>query len=289
MPELPEVHTMVQGLRKAVKGKVIVGLWTEWLRYFKYPGTESGFKKVVLGRRILDVDRLGKNILFQLSGGRLLLVHQKMTGRFLVGKWNGAMNKDGIRNATHDPKDRFVRLIMFLSGGMALSFIDVRKFGKFMAGPAKDILGSADAKNVGVDPLSKLFTLDLLLKSLAARKVPIKIFLLDQRCVSGIGNIYADETLWHARVSPLKRTNALSGDEARRLFNSMKFVLKRGIKFGGSSISDYRDAFGRRGRYQDHFFVYRRGGFECSRCGSVIKRIKIGSRSTSFCPRCQLP
>ncbi|MCL4399755.1 DNA-formamidopyrimidine glycosylase [Patescibacteria group bacterium] len=287
MPELPEVHIMVSGLDKAVSGKKIIGLWTEWPKYFKYPEGEPAFTRNILRKKIVGVERLGKNILFRLSGGYLMLVHQKMTGRFLIGRWRGEMTKENFKSGTDDPKDKFARLILFLEGGWALSFVDMRKFGKFLSGRESEILGMPGVRDVGLDPFSPDFKFETFRKMLKTRRVAVKKFLLDQKFVSGIGNIYADEMLWYAKINPLKKSNSLSSAEARVLFGALKIILKKSIRLGGSSISDYRDLFGRKGRYQKNFFVYGKNGERCSRCGASIKRIKIGTRSAHFCPKCQ--
>lgn len=216
-----------------------------------------------------------------------MLVHQKMTGRFLAGKWRGDMKKENFISGTGDPKDRFVRLILFLDGGSALSFVDMRKFGKFLSGKEEKILNMDGVRDIGINPLSLSFKLEIFQKILKSKRTSVKTLLLDQKYVSGIGNIYADEILWYAKINPLRESNTLSTKEIRSLFEAVKFVLKKGIKLGGSSISDYRDLFGRKGRYQENFSVYGKIGERCPRCGTLIKRIKIGMRSAHFCPKCQ--
>ncbi len=309
MPELPEVHTTATRLNRMVKNRVIKDLWTDWPKYLRLSGKAirrpaENFKKALLGRRILSVGRRAKNILFFLSGGYVMLAHQKMTGHFLVGKWRKNDRKGKIgdvwlnqrwvpvdqKGPLGDDRNRFIRLIFFLKGGEMIALSDLRRFAKFVLGPEKEILRLPELEGLGPEPIDPKFTfekLSTLFRSLAGRKTSIKQILLDQNFMSGVGNIYADESLWRAQIHPLRRARDLTKGELSRLYNSLRLVLKNAIKHRGSSVDDYRDPFGRSGVYQLKHEVYHRENEACRRCGTRIKRIKISQRSAHFCPACQ--
>ena len=298
MPELPEVHTTATHLNKLVKGRVIKDIWTDWPKYFR---SIERFRKTILGRRILSVRRKGKNILFYLSGGYLMLAHQKMTGHFLVGKWRrGAKNEKteevwlgqkwvpvDQKGPLGDNRNRFIRVIFFLNNGEMLALSDLRRFAKFVLGKEKNVLNLPELQKLGPEPIDPEFTLAKFLEICEEKRGKIKQALLDQTFLSGIGNIYADESLWYAKIHPLREIGSLNAIELSQLYKAIRMVLKRAIKFRGSSIDDYRDPSGRAGFYQNAHEAYHRENETCRRCGAKIKRIKIGQRSAHFCPKCQ--
>jgi formamidopyrimidine-DNA glycosylase len=305
MPELPEVHTTATHLDRMVRNRTIKDVWTDWPKYFRAPKGEGKFRKMVLGRKILSVRRKGKNILFRLSGGYVMLAHQKMTGHFLVGRWREvSKNEKNLeevwlgqkwvpvehKGPLGDDRNRFIRLIFFLSGGEMLALSDLRRFAKIMLGSEREIMDLPELRELGPEPIDPKFTLKEFIKifrSLAGRKLTIKQALLDQRFVSGVGNIYADEALWQAKLHPLRPAGKLKDAELSNLYEALRLVLKKAIKSRGSSVDDYRDPSGRPGVYQNAHEVYHREGKPCRRCGTKIKRLKIGQRSAHFCPRCQ--
>lgn len=302
MPELPEVHTTATHLNRVVKNRTIKDVWTDWPKYFR--GSKN-FKKKIAGRKILSVGRKGKNILFRLSGGYTMLAHQKMTGHFLVGRWREISKNEkeleevwlgqkwvpvDHKGPLGDDRNRFIRLIFFLSGGEMLALSDLRRFAKIILGKDGEIMNLPELQELGPEPIDPKFNLEKFtetFKFLAGRRVSIKQALLSQEFVSGVGNIYADESLWLAKIHPLRLAGKLSGAELSSLYRALRLVLKKAIKSRGSSVDDYRDPSGRAGVYQNAHEVYHREGESCRRCGTKIKRIKIGQRSAHFCSKCQ--
>ena len=292
MPELPEVQTIVSDLKKVLPGLKITGFWTDITSFRK-------IKNKAVARKILGLERKGKNILIHLSGNLTLLVHQKMTGHLLYGKWKV---KDGpARNATqsvaggewksiipgplNDPENRFIRLLFFLSNGRQLALCDMRKFAKALTWPTDKLAELNDIKNLGPDPFDEDFTLQKFSKIIKNKKGKIKNILMNQNLIAGIGNIYSDEILWFSGVHPLKPVQKLKSEEIKKIYRAIKPILKKAIKARGSSYIDYRDAFGRKGKYQEMHYAYQKTGTKCQKKDSgIIKKIKIGGRSAHFCP-----
>ena len=306
MPELPEVETTARALNKLVRGRKIKKVWTDWPKYFRSK-SEIVFKKCVVGRKILSVRRIGKNVVFDLSGDHVLVIHQKMSGHLLVGAWKKQHGKwrsdeDGLKEQWEnqkwvpeapknspfwDPKNRFIRLIFFLDHGEMLALSDLRRFAKVLCGPKEEILGLPDFENLGPDPTARNFTFEKFKKLFEGKRGKIKQVLLDQSFIAGIGNIYADEILWKAKIHPLTRVEKFNEKELKSLYGSTKEILKKALKLQGTSIDDYRKPKGRKGGYADVRYVYGREGEKCKRCSAKIKRIKIGGRSAHFCSHCQ--
>ncbi|OGD33040.1 DNA-formamidopyrimidine glycosylase [Candidatus Azambacteria bacterium RIFCSPHIGHO2_02_FULL_45_18] len=291
MPELPEVQTIVNDLNKKIRDKTITDIWTEWPKAFKRsPGGFEGFKKTVKNKSIKKVWRLGKNIIFDLSGGKEMLIHQKMTGHLLIGKWrleNGKWAAVG-KGPLQERVNGYIRTMFFLSGGAMMAFSDLRKFGKILVVDKKDFEKLEDVKDIGPDPLTSSFTVHKFISLIRKKRGPIKKILMDQNVVSGIGNIYADEILFIARVHPLYKIEKLSDEDLKKIFDAVKSILKKAVKLRGTSTSDYRDTAGRPGRYGNVRLVYQREGEPCPRsCSGKIVRLKIGGRSAHFCPSCQ--
>ncbi len=301
MPELPEVQTIVDDLNKKVKGLTITDVWTDWPKYFSAKGGSAsggkrhysdfkGFKKTVKGLKILKVWRVGKNIIFGLYGNKDMLIHQKMTGHLLVGTWN-------MGHGIWIPKEKgllaervngYIHVMFYLSNGKMLALSDLRKFAKILIFNDKDLKNLEDVKNIGPDPLKLSFKLKEFKSLIIKKRGVIKKVLMDQNVISGIGNIYADDILFMAKVHPLRRVEKLNDKELKAIFEATKKILKKAIKLRGTSTSDYRDTSGKKGGYGDIRLVYHREGEKCpNKCGGVIKRIKIGSRSAHFCPNCQ--
>jgi len=290
MPELPEVETIVQGLNKELKNRKIKDLWTDWPKYFRLPKGEEAFRKCVIGKKIISVTRRAKNVLINLSDDHLLLIHQKISGHLLVGKWRLA--NGGWKSAISGPllKDRnnqYLRLIFFLDNGKMLALSDLRRFAKILCGPKEVVLNLPDLKNLGPEPLDPKFSFGKFKELFVGKKGRIKQVLMDQNFISGIGNIYADEILWVAKIHPLARTEKLKESDLKKIFNALKTVLKKALRLKGTSIDDYRDAYGRRGSYDLVRYVYQRENQPCPRCKTGIKRLKIGERSAHYCPKCQ--
>lgn len=289
MPELPEVQTIVNDLNKKIKGKKIIDVWTEWPKSFgRSPGGFDAFKKIVKDKITKKIWRIGKNIIFDLSDGKEMLIHQKMTGHLLIGKWqlkNGEWQATERGPLTERVND-YIRTMFFLSGTM-MAFSDLRKFGKLLVVDKKNFTNLEDVKNIGPDPLVPRFKADKFISLIRKKRGLIKKILMNQSVVSGIGNIYADEILFIARIHPLQKVEKLGDKDLKNIFNAAKSILKKAIKLRGTSTSDFRDTAGKPGRYGDTRLVYQREGEKCPRCGTKISRIKLGSRSAHFCPICQ--
>lgn len=290
MPELPEVETIVRGLNQKIKGRKIVGLWTDWSKYFRLPKGEKEIKKSVIGKKIIGVSRRAKNVLIHLSGNHLLLIHQKLSGHLMVGKWK-RQNKQWVpqlpTGPLTDPMNRFIRLIFFLDNSQMLALSDLRRFAKVLCGSRETVFNLPDLKNLGPEPLDPKFTFDKFKDLFSGKRGCIKQVLMDQSFISGIGNIYADEILWFSKIHPLAKTEKLKSEDLRKIYQAMKFILKKAVKLRGTSIDDYRDVEGRRGSYDKVRYIYQREGEPCRRCKTEIRRIKLGGRSAHFCPKCQ--
>jgi len=282
MPELPEVQTIVDELKKTVKNRRIVDLWTDWSKY-------RPIRHHVVGKKIIDIERRGKNILFSLSDNHLLLIHQKMSGHLLVGKWKSVK---GIWVSTipgpllEDRNNQYIRLIFFLDNGKMLALSDLRRFAKILCGPKDVILNLPDIKDLGPESLS--LSEKVFIELFKKKKGILKSVLMNQNFIAGIGNIYSDEIVWLAKIHPQKRIEKLTLKNLKDLYRAMIKILLKALKLRGTSIDDYRTANGERGRYDLVRYVYQREGKLCQRCGTLIKRIKIGGRSAHFCPKCQV-
>ncbi|MCD6114736.1 DNA-formamidopyrimidine glycosylase [bacterium] len=288
MPELPEVETTVLDLKRKVLKRTFLDIWTDAPKLIKKPNLEE-FKREIKGKKIQDIKRKGKFIIFYLSGDKRLLIHQKLTGHLLVGQWKKE-NEEWVpvkKGPLEDPMNKFIHIIFFLDNGLMIAFSDLRKFGRVELLTKKELENLKDLKELGPDPLDKNFTFDRFKQIIQNQKRKIKAVLMDQKLISGIGNIYSDEILFRAGVHPFKPANTLQEREIRKIYRNIKSVLKKAIKLGGESISDYRRPDGRKGGFDKERKVYRREGMPCYVCGTKIERGKINSRSTYFCPKCQ--
>ncbi len=286
MPELPEVETTILDLRKRILGRVFVGVWTDFKKIIKKPDFEE-FKKEIKNKKIEKVWRRGKNILFDLSGDQVLLIHQKLTGHLLLGKWkkiNDSWQPLVKGPLSEDPMNRFLHLILFLDNGEQLALSDLRKLAKVELLDKEKL--KKELSSLGPEPLEKDFTFEKFKENLR-QKGKIKQVLINQKVFAGIGNIYSDEILWQAKVHPLKNVLGLTEGELKKIYQAIREILSKAIKLGGESISDFRRINGERGCFDKERKVYRRHGEKCSRCGTIIRRIKIGGRSAHFCPKCQ--
>lgn len=289
MPELPEVETTVNGLKKKVLNRTFVDVWSDWEKMVKRPKDFNVFKKELAGKKIKNIWRRAKNVVFGLSDGYSLLIHQKMTGHLLCGTWN-------LKHETWVPSKRgpldekintYIHLALFLDNKEMIALSDLRKFAKAELWKTKELL--KEFENLGPEPLEKSFTFEKFKDRLKHKKGRIKQVLKKPEIIAGIGNIYANEALWWAKIYPEKDVLQLSEKELRSLYDAILKVLKTGIKLGGESFSDYRNVDGKKGRFDDERKVYQREKEKCHRCGAIIKRIMFGGRSAFFCPTCQKP
>ncbi|MBW3613151.1 MAG: bifunctional DNA-formamidopyrimidine glycosylase/DNA-(apurinic or apyrimidinic site) lyase [Chloroflexi bacterium] len=295
MPELPEVETVARDLQRWVAGATITGATVRWGRTIRHPQPAERFSAEVEGATIDRVSRRAKTVLIHLVDGRVMTVALRMTGALIVAP----------PDTTPDP---YARVVFSLADGRELRYRDVRKFGRIGLWPGGGLrsvgagrrprsrgvaempgryrIGEVFAAH-GPEPLSRSFTVERFVERLARRSARLKTLLLDQSFIAGVGNIYADEALWRARLHPLRAADTLTPDEARRLHRSVRRVLREGIANRGASFSDYVDARGDEGQNQERLAVYRRTDQPCHRCGRPVRRIVVGQRSTHFCPRCQ--
>lgn len=288
MPELPEVETVRRDLEARVLGATITDVESDWPKTVREPNFLR-LASEIRGQKILAIARRGKLIMMSLSSGQTLTVHLKMTGHLIVsentdirdGKW--VVGDDD--SPLSDPANQFIHLIFRLNGGRVLALSDLRKFANIrLVGPQRleEILSE-----LGPEPLSEDFTVETLADRLAGRKAPLKKALMDQKVVAGIGNIYADEILFQAGIHPQGLVNKLTRKQRQALYTAMRDVLAKAVAFRGTSVSDFRDAEGRKGNYQNIRWVYFRDGEPCLKCGTIIEKIKLGGRGTHFCPQCQ--
>jgi len=288
MPELPEVETTVNGLRIKVLNRTFIDIWTDSFSLIKKPPNFADFKKAIKGRKILDIKRKGKNIVFYLSGGIVMLVHQKMTGHLLFGKWKKQKEKwvSGLKGPLkEDPQNRFIRVVFFLNNGFQIALSDLRKFAKIEIWEKTTFNNGLVLNRLGPDAMEVSF--DYFKKKIKSRKAKIKQVLMDQNFISGIGNIYSDEILFLAGVNPQIRANAIPLEKLKKIYKAMRNVLKLAVDNGGTSFSDYRNPNGIKGNFGNLTKVYRKTGQMCPQCKTEIKRLKIGGRSAHFCPNCQ--
>lgn len=286
MPELPEVQTTVNGLNKKVIGLKIIDFWTDWRKAVKLLPFDE-FKKQIIGKKFIKARRRAKYVILDLSEGKSLLIHQKISGHLLYGVWIRKGTKwIGVspKNIKEDPQNRFVRHIFSLNNGKMLAFSDLRRFGSISLLETKKLDEWADIKNLGPEPLDKNFALIKFQERVSGKKGKVKTLLMDPTFIAGIGNIYSDEILWYAGIHPLRKISDLNKKETKKLFLSIRTVLKKGLKHRGSSIEDFRDLEGDKGSYQNITKAYQQTGKKCpKKDGGVIKRIKIGGRSAHFC------
>ena len=270
MPELPETQIIAAQLNKNLTGKIISQVQVS-RDYKALPSTEI-FIKAVTGKEIRSVRRVAKNILVELDNGTYMLFHLAMTGRLLL--WNDKIGSE-----------KWVKVILHFDNGVKLTFSDMRMFGKAAVLSRKQV-GELEAR-YGPEPLDKNTTPQQLFDNLRAKRTNIKNALLNQEVISGIGNIYATDALFLAKINPLTKTNEITSENATRLLDAIRSVLEEGIKLGGSTLGDkmYVDPSGKEGTYQEHFKIYSKE--KCPVCGGKVSFIKISGRGTYFCPDCQ--
>jgi formamidopyrimidine-DNA glycosylase len=273
MPELPEVESVRRQLEPVLVGRRFEQVRIDDPRLVR-PYEPAEVATELEGERVVALDRRGKYLIVRFESGRVLLIHLRMTGSLLRAP-NGSL-----------PDDPHRRAVVRLDDGSDVAYRDVRRFGTWLLlepGEAEPYLGA----RVGDEPLDALFTSARLGDRLAGRRTSLKAALLDQRTLAGMGNIYADEALWRARLSPLRPAAALDRNELRRLHRGIRAALEHGLARQGSTLRDYRLPDGSGGTMQDEFRVYGRRDEPCDRCGTPIARTRVAGRTTWFCPTCQ--
>jgi formamidopyrimidine-DNA glycosylase len=300
MPELPEVQTTVDGIQKYAKGLTIRDVWTDFNSSFhdgkdniKNPEYFKKFRREIIGKRIVGAHRIGKNVLIDLSDSATIIVHMKMTGHILYGIYEKQAKTWVAKDAgplRDDPFNKFIHLVLTLSNGKHLALSDMRKFARVSLEETEGLHSSEHLETHGPDALDPKLTFKGFLERLMMKpNWPIKQALMNHEVISGIGNIYSDEMLWHAGVNPMEKVKDMLPQKARALFAAMKKVLRLGMDFGGDSMSDYRNLLGESGKFQLRHEAYRRTGEKCRKrgCGGTIRRIKVSGRSAHFCDKHQ--
>jgi len=270
MPELPEVQTIVDDLQKTITHQKIIDFKSNWRKAIKKISFAK-FKQTIVGQKILKIKRRGKNILLFLENDWIISIHLKMTGQLIYQK--------------NFHKNKLLHHYFFLDKGF-LGFYDARKFATLELMPLGEL--EQNFTKIGIDALSKKLNSKKLKEILEKNKLKnIKVVLLEQGLISGIGNIYASEILFDAKINPQKKSHSLKEREIFQLTHSIKKILTRAVKLRGTSISDYRDGQGKKGQFQNVLQVYGSNGQKCKTCGTIIEKIIVGQRSTFFCPKCQ--
>ncbi|MFH0792122.1 MAG: bifunctional DNA-formamidopyrimidine glycosylase/DNA-(apurinic or apyrimidinic site) lyase [bacterium] len=283
MPELPEVETIVRYLDKNICGKKVTDVLVLSKKQFPQDS------KLVIGAKILSVSRRGKNTIISLSNGKTMIVHLRMTGQLILMDGNKEKYETGkvipLSGGSELPA-RSTRVIISLNGGK-LFFNESRKFGAIRV--VSNAEADKEADKLGPEPFGKDFSIDYLTRIFKKTAKPIKALLLDQEKIAGIGNIYASEILFEAKINPKRPAKGLNRKEIIALYCATLSILKEAIKYGGSSASDeaYIQPDTSRGLYQDYARVYQRDGQLCRKCKALIKRVVIGGRGTFYCPNCQ--
>jgi formamidopyrimidine-DNA glycosylase len=273
VPELPEVETIRRQLEPLLTGRRIQHAEIRDPRLTR-PFEPEAVAESLHDEHISELDRRGKYLIVRFESGRVLLIHLRMTGNLRV-----AVGDDSA-NGLHD------RAVLKLDNGSDVIYRDVRRFGTWLLVEPGELDAYLDDR-IGDEPLEGAFRAPALAARLAGRRAPLKAALLDQRTVAGLGNIYADEALWRARVHPLRRAGDLDAEEVRRLHRALREALRTGIARQGATLRDYATPDGERGSMQEEFRVYGREGEPCLRCGTPIEKIRAAGRGTYFCPRCQ--
>ena len=274
MPELPEVETVRARLEPRLVGRRLEHVEIFDPRLTR-PEEPTGVAAELEGERVAALDRRGKYLLVRFESGRVLLIHLRMTGQLLHANGGPPPAEDVHRRA-----------VVRLDDGSDVVYRDVRRFGTWLLLDEEDVTLYLDQR-IGREPLVRSFTSRRLAEALDGRRAPLKAALLDQRRLAGIGNIYADEALWRARLHPLRPAGELNPTQLAALHRAIRAALRAGIARQGATLSNYRTPDGSAGRMQEEFRVYGREGEPCERCGTPIEKIRTGGRGTWYCPSCQ--
>lgn len=285
MPELPEVETICRDLAQQIINKKITKITIKKSRLVKNP--DNFFIENLLGNKIVKVDRIGKLIIFVLKNKLYLLIHLKMTGQLIYMKRNNLIvGGHSFSSDKMDYPNKYTYIIIEFIDGSNLYFNDMRTFGYMQIVNEKELL--LIKKKFGIEPLTKNLTITNWEKLFQNRKSNLKSLLLNQRLIAGIGNIYADEICFAAKIRPMRKVSELSDQEIKKLFIQTKKVIKRAVIKRGTTFNNYVDTFGRQGNFLKYLKVYGRGQHQCKRCGHKIKKIKLAGRGTHFCSHCQI-
>lgn len=288
MPELPEVETVRRGLSELIIGKKIVGAYNDNPKSF--PNADADVKQFLKSASITAVRRRAKVLMIDLSTDYSLVIHLKMTGQLVfVGKdtrFGAGHPNDSLVNTL---PDRSTRVTLEFKDGSKLFFNDQRKFGWVKLMPTLEIPNLPFMQKVGPEPLEADFTVKAFADRFKRRgRTNIKTAILDQSVIAGVGNIYADESLWGAKIHPKRLVETITPTEFKKLYTELREVMNLSIEKGGSSNRNYVNAEGKRGSYMDFARVFRREGLPCPRCGTIIEKLRVAGRGTHICPHCQV-
>jgi formamidopyrimidine-DNA glycosylase len=277
VPELPEVEVVRKDLERDVVGKKIKEVQVRLPRIIRRHVQKKEFTGRLVGRKITKVDRRGKYILLSLDSPDVLVMHLGMSGHV-------------ERTTGRKPLEKHTHVVIKFQVGGELRFVDMRQFGELFVTATDELEGVKELQHIAIDPLEDSFTWQHFSEILASRKTKLKTLLMDQKFISGLGNIYSDEILWASGLRYDRSSDSLSAQEVRRLYRAMQEVLQEGVRFRGVTLDDetYTDLYGKVGEMQDHLKVYGREGQPCRRCRTPIERARWSNRSTYFCPQCQV-
>lgn len=301
MPELPEVETIRIGLAKLLPGRVIADVWHDWQKSF--PNAPADVARFMVGAKIQSVRRRAKVLIIELSSEYSLVIHLKMTGQLIFVPGVQKLKAKSLKlkaeekfGGGHPSKsligelpDKSTRVVLDFTDGSKLYFNDQRKFGWMRLLPTVEVPEIDFMKKVGPEPLEDDFTVDKFISNiLRRRQSTIKAVLLDQTVLAGVGNIYADETLFAAKIHPATLAGQISRTKLIKLYSELRRILAMAIAKGGSTDRNYVDAKGKKGSYLEFAQVFRQNGQPCPRCGTIIEKIRVAGRGTHICPRCQI-
>jgi formamidopyrimidine-DNA glycosylase len=278
MPELPEVEVVRRDLDHEIVGKRIKGVEVDAMRSVRRHHNRKQFIARLEGKKITAVERRGKYLLCRLEGGDVLVIHLGMSGQLLRAK------------TSRETRDKHTHIILTFTQGGQLRFVDPRTFGEMFVTEADALNKVSELNHLDLDPLETAMSWEHFGQLISQRHAKLKPLLMDQKLLAGIGNIYSDEILWGAGLRWDRMSDSLSSQEIRRLYRSMVEILQDAVKYRGSSLADeqYVDLFGKPGDYQHHHKVYARDGEYCRRCRHLIRRERVGGRSTFYCEACQV-
>lgn len=284
MPELPEVETIRIGLARLLPKRIVKNVWHDWQKSF--PNAPADVARFLMRTQITKVRRRAKVLIIELSSGYSLVIHLKMTGQLVfVGpeKFGGGHPTDSLINSL---PDKSTRVVIDFEDGSKLFFNDQRKFGWMRLLPSAEVPEIDFLKSVGPEPLEDSFTVDKFIERITSRpNGVIKAVLIDQTVLAGVGNIYADESLWAAKIHPSTRVEDISKPKLVGLYNDLRAILRQSIRNGGSTDRNYVNAEGKKGNYLNFAQVFRREGQPCPRCGTIIEKIRVAGRGTHICPK----
>lgn len=272
MPELPEVETVRRGLLRIAKRRKINAIDVYYGKTIV--GDVEEFRHALIGQTIVDVNRRGKYLLFRFSNNLTMISHLRMEGKY----FNQQQGK---------PIDKHTHVVFKFTDGTELCYHDTRKFGRMRLVKTGEEMNVAGLKTIGPEPTDADFTVDYFRDILRRSRGKIKPFLLNQKHVAGLGNIYADEVLWMSKINPEQPANSLSAAQAKLLHDNIIKEIALATKYKGTTVHSFTNAFGDAGGFQDHLHAYGRSGEKCERCGTKMVKIKVAERGTTFCPHCQ--